>query len=60
MAKPWREVTQTGGGLVSAGGGSGVWISLEGRQHLRVCRSEITGATYAHTYWLYRVRQKNA
>jgi len=33
---------------VSAGGGNGVWISLEGRQHLRVCRSEITGVTSNH------------
>ena len=47
-AKSRKEVAQKpagldAGGLVSAGAGKGVWISLVQHQGLRVCRSAITG-----------------
>jgi len=36
----------SGGGLVSAGAGKGVWISVVQHHGLRVCLSPITGMTY--------------
>jgi len=50
-AKSQKEVAQklagvNAGGLVSAGAGKGVWISLMQRRGLRVCHSHITGMKY--------------
>ena len=52
-SKSRKEVAQKlagvdAGGLVSAGAGKGVWISLVQRHGLRVCHSQITGMRYTH------------
>ena len=55
-SKSRKEVAQKlagvdAGGLVSAGAGKGVWISLVQRHGLRVCHSQITGMRYTHVQW---------